>query len=91
MMLRYYLQWKKSINNCLTESHWDTKNREAFLSDCVNSAKANLGDGKAKSYCECMLFKVEQHYPNPQDVKELTHEKLTSPEWKKIVQGCLDF
>jgi hypothetical protein len=84
-------EWKKLINNCLTESHWNTKNRESFLSDCVNSAKTNLGDTKAKSYCECMLFKVEQHYPNPQDAGKLTPEVLASPEWKRIVRGCLDF
>jgi hypothetical protein len=84
-------EWKKLINNCLTESHWDTKNRETFLTDCVNSAKTNLGDSKAKSYCECMLYKVEQHYPNPQDAGKLTAEKLASPEWKEIVKGCLDF
>jgi len=84
-------EWKKLINNCLTESHWDTKNREIFLSDCINSAKNGLGESKAKSYCECMLFKVEQHYPDPQDLGKLTDEKLASPEWKKIARGCLDF
>lgn len=84
-------EWKKQINDCLTSSLWSTKDREEFLEDCIDSAKEHLEEAKAKSYCECMLFKVEQRYPNPDNTSELTSEKLNSPQWKKIIQGCLDF
>jgi hypothetical protein len=46
---------------------------------------------KAKNYCECMMFKVEKKYPSPADAGTITKEDLQSPEWKKIIQSCLDF
>lgn len=83
--------WKKEIAGCLS-GFWGTSEREEFLSECIGSAKiAGVNEEKAKSYCECMLYKVEKMYPDPLDAGELTSEKLESPEWKKIIQSCLDF
>lgn len=67
------------------------KERSGFLSNCIASAKDGVGEEKAKTYCECMLYKIEIRYPDPADADKLTAEKLSSPEWKKIIQGCLDF
>ncbi len=84
-------EWKKEVKNCLY-GFWGTTEREAFLNECISSAqKANMSAERSRSYCECMLFKVEMKYPDPLKAGELTAEKLASPEWKKIVQGCLDF
>ena len=84
-------EWQKEIQACL-KGYWSTKDRTDFLSDCINAAKEGLGDEKAKNYCECMLYKVEVKYPDSSTVdEELTEEKLNSPEWKKIIQSCLDF
>ncbi len=83
--------WKKDIRSCLG-GFWGTSEREAFLTECMGSAqKAGVSEEKSKTYCECMLYKVEIKFPNPIDAGELTEEKLNSPEWKKIIQGCLDF
>ena len=84
-------EWQKEIQACL-QGYWSTKDRTDFLTDCINAAKEGLGDEKAKNYCECMLYKVEVKYPDSSTVaEELTEEKLNSPEWKKIIQSCLDF
>jgi hypothetical protein len=83
--------WQKDIKSCLG-GFWGTAEREAFLTECMESAKKdNSNFEKSKSYCECMLYKVEIKYPNPIDAGVLTPEKLNTPEWKKIIQGCLDF
>ena len=83
-------EWKKEINSCL-QGTWGSKDRNDFVSSCVESAKAGVGAEKAKTYCECMLFKIEQQYPNPNDATKLTAEDLQTPKWKAIAKGCLDF
>lgn len=83
--------WQKEIKSCLG-GFWNTAEREAFLSNCIATAqKGSVSAERSKSYCECMLYKVEVKYPNPSDASALTPEKLDSPEWKKTMQGCIDF
>ncbi|NOT50682.1 MAG: hypothetical protein HOP10_05350 [Chitinophagaceae bacterium] len=85
-------EWQKEAQDCLKSiSSWSSKDRTDFISECINSAKASLGETKSKKYCECMLFKIEQRYPDPEDADELDEETLGTPEWKKIIQSCLDF
>ncbi len=83
--------WLKDIKDCLY-GFWSTEEREIFLTNCIGSAqKGGITGDKAKDYCECMLYKVEKAFPNPLDAAQLTPEKLATPEWKKILQGCLEF
>ena len=85
-------EWQKEIKSCLTGiSAWSAKDRSDFLSECIVSAKAGMSGEKAKNYCECMMFNVEKKYPDPADAGTLTKEDLQSPEWKRIIQSCLDF
>ena len=84
-------EWQKVVKSCLN-GFWTTSDREIFLSSCIESVqKGGLSEEKSKSYCECMLFKIEIRFPKAADSESLTPEKLNSPEWKKIVQGCLEF
>lgn len=84
--------WKKEIRDCLQPaSTWGTADREAFISNCITNAKAGLGEEKAKSYCGCMLFKVESKYPNPLDAANITAETLKSPDWQKMIKSCMEF
>ncbi len=46
---------------------WPQKERDAFTENCVNGAKGTMGDDKAKSYCDCVLGKMEAKYSNPAD------------------------
>lgn len=84
-------EWQKEVKSCVAGGSWTSKDRSEFLSNCIKSAKEGLGEQKAKSYCECMMYKIEVRYPNAADAAKLTEEKLNSPEWKKITQSCLDF
>ncbi|HEV7781355.1 MAG TPA: hypothetical protein VGO58_08815 [Chitinophagaceae bacterium] len=81
--------FQKNVKEC-KEGIWTTKDRNDFVSECINAVK-EFSEDKAKNYCECMLFKVEQAFPKPEDATQLNAEKLNSPEWKRIAQGCLDF
>jgi hypothetical protein len=84
-------EWQKEIEVCLG-GFWGTAEREAFISNCISSANnGGLAEEKAKNYCECMLYKIEVRFPDPLEAGELTAEKLATPEWKKITQGCIDF
>ena len=84
-------EWKKEIRSCLGTATWDSANRADFVSECITEAKKNIGEQKAKTYCECMLFKVEMKYPNAGDAGKLTEATFKSAEWKKLIQDCVDF
>jgi len=83
-------EWVKEIRSCIGGT-WKKSEREEFVTSCINSAKANLGETKAKSYCECMLFKIEKIYPNADDATKITAEDFKTDYWQKLIKGCLDF
>ena len=85
--------WQKDIESCVSSvGSWAPKDRSDFVSECVKAAKSGLGEDGARKYCECMLYKIEKKYPNPNDaIAALTPEALATPEWKKIIQDCKDF
>jgi hypothetical protein len=84
-------EWKKEIKSCLGSVPWDSANRADFKSECILEATKSLGEQKAKTYCECMLYKVGSKYPSMTDAAKLTEEVLKSAAWKKLIQDCVDF
>lgn len=82
--------WQKDVEACLV-GNWTSKNRAEFMADCVKSAKTGVGEEKATTYCECMMYKMERYFPNYADAGKLAEEKLRSPEWQKIIASCLNF
>lgn len=50
---------------------WTEKDRSEFVSGCLSVAMKDplIGDSLARPYCTCLLKKMEQHYPNANDVK----------------------
>lgn len=83
-------EWVKEIKSCIG-STWSKKDHEEFVTSCINSAKASLGETKAKNYCECMVFKIEKIYPNATDADKITAEDFKTESWQKLIRGCLDF
>jgi len=83
-------EWKKEVRNCLVGT-WTKANRDEFLNSCTNAAKEGLGADKAKNYCECMLFKMEKIYPNPDDAAKVSSEDLKTDYWKNLIKSCIDF
>ena len=85
-------EWQAEMDKCLSSgSLWTPKDYSAFLSECTGAAKESMGEVKSKSYCECMMFKLESKYPNPVDAGAITDEALQSPEWQKEIKRCLGF
>jgi len=85
-------EWKKEIQDCLTiTSTWTSVDRSSFLTSCISTAKSGLGEQKAKSYCECMLFKMEIKFPLIADFTKITKETMQTPEFKKMANDCLGF
>lgn len=70
-------------------NNWTTKDRIDFIKECVNSASESMSIDSASSYCNCMLPKVEAKYPRIEDAGNLTEEVLATPEWKKMIDDCL--
>ena len=84
-------EWKKATQDCVTGiGSWTPKDRSDFMTECVNAAQDTFGKEKAKNYCECMLFKLEKKYPDPNDA-DVSEATLATPEWKKIIKDCIEF
>jgi len=82
-------EFKKMINDCLG-GYWKTEDRNDFMSSCIGAAKDGMGEEKARSYCECMMFKIEYRYPSYSEANKITKQTLETPEWKKMIQTCLE-
>ena len=42
---------------------WADDEEKEFLADCVESAKANVGDTVAFRHCNCVLKQLKQNFP----------------------------
>jgi hypothetical protein len=51
---------------------WTDKERKSLMGGCLTKAVPDMGEAKAKAYCQCMLQQVEARYPNAADVKYLS-------------------
>jgi hypothetical protein len=43
---------------------WSEQDENEFLRDCVENAKARLGEEKSYTYCNCVLKQIRQKFPN---------------------------
>ena len=55
------------LTSC-SDSGWSQKEKDAFMGTCV------VPGVSSKSYCSCMLKKIEKKYPDPEDAKKLDME-----------------
>jgi len=82
------------INNSFAQDStakkgWTPADRSDFITNCVRTAKVNLGEDSARSYCYCMQEKIEKKYPIVADAGKVTAEDMSTPEWKKEIKDCL--
>ena len=63
---------------------WTQKDQQEFMGGCINGALKEMGETKAKSYCGCMLQKIQERYPNAGDVKYLKSDTALY----SIANGC---
>ena len=81
-------EWQKDILSCMGLK-WTKEYRDNFINSCIASAKDGIGEEKAASYCECMLFRLQNMYPTTEEVDKLTAEDLAKPELQKMARSCL--
>ena len=65
-------------------SSWSKEERDSFSTNCVGGATATMGADKAKSYCDCMLGKIESKYPKAADAGSLDVNTMT-----EMAKDCL--
>src|SRR5687767_4897127 len=82
-------EWKKIIMACMG-AYWPAADRKDFMSSCIASATPSIGETKAASYCECMMYKIERRYPNINDANKITEETLSSPEFRALMRSCVE-
>ncbi|MBN2681079.1 MAG: hypothetical protein JXR58_01100 [Bacteroidales bacterium] len=61
-----------------TKSKWSKVEREAFMSTCVEGL-AGTPDIDAEDYCNCMLEKLEDKFPNAIEAQNI--DELQLQEW----------
>jgi hypothetical protein len=64
---------------------WTPADRSEFIVNCIRTAKVNLGEDSARTYCYCMQEKLEKKYPIAADAGKITAEDMSTPEWKKEI------
>jgi hypothetical protein len=82
---------KESDNKETTDNNtsgWPQKDRDDFIGSCVDKAYESSGDrALSENYCECMLGKIEQKYPNIEDAKKLTDTDINAL-LTEYAEGC---
>lgn len=65
---------------------WDEPNKAEFMTQCVTGAvnEFQSDTAKARSYCDCMLQKIEKLYPEPDSAGKMSYNDMTA-----LAQDCL--
>jgi len=72
---------KQCVKGINPQGGWSDAQKAEFTSRCVQTAAKSVGEQKAKSYCDCMLPKVIEAYPNAADVGAITPAQIE--KWAK--------
>ncbi|MGZ3997878.1 MAG: hypothetical protein ACXVKM_09425 [Flavisolibacter sp.] len=64
---------------------WNDKDKSEFYSGCLSSATANKDIKDPKTYCSCLLQKVEAKYPNANDAKYIKYDSTV----KQLARECM--
>lgn len=67
------------------QSAWIQEDKDAFYDACIEDANTWVGDpAKAKQYCDCVVIKVMERYPNVNDALDNIELLSRDPE----IQTC---
>ena len=58
-------------------SGWSSSEKDVFTTNCVKGASGTMGEDKAKSYCSCMMGKLEVKYPKADDIDKVDVGTMT--------------
>jgi hypothetical protein len=59
-------------------NQWNKTNKEIFIENCIPVAEKNVGNARAKQVCDCLLEKMKQAYPNPNDMMNMAEGERES-------------
>src|SRR5437868_4221131 len=62
----------RNNNDRNNNGRWSSANEDEFVNTCVTKATPNVGEARAKEYCNCMLGKLEKTYPDYRDANTKT-------------------
>ncbi len=65
-----------SAQSSTSTSDWPRAERVAFVNNCVSEAAGAMGQSMATEYCYCMLEKVSDAYPDPNDALGMSETQL---------------
>lgn len=86
-MKRYMLAALLFLPLLSCKNTWDDDDKNMFYQSCIDAAK---GDGnseaKAKPYCDCLMEKMMEKYPNESDALDHMDSVITDP----AMQQCKD-
>jgi len=87
----YFMQMKKIVTIIIIISllsckrKWTTEDKTEFLGGCLKAAIKDLGEEKAKPYCNCLLDKIVIHYPNARDAAYIKYDSAVV----RMAKECL--
>ena len=64
---------------------WTQEDKTQFLGGCLKGAIKDMGESKAKPYCNCLLEKIVTKYPNAKDAAYLKYDTTIV----RLSQDCL--
>lgn len=67
-----------------TSGGWSAAEQKEFMDICTPGAAKSMGTGTAADYCDCMLKKLMQEYPNSGEVDKVSKSHMT-----ELAKDCL--
>ncbi|MFL5810645.1 MAG: hypothetical protein ACJ749_14075 [Flavisolibacter sp.] len=78
-------QRKSDSTRTKTSFNWTKEDEHQFLSDCIDHAKGTHGEDTAYVYCNCVLGKVKEDYPNLDSASVIL---VDSTQAAKYTEAC---
>lgn len=64
-------------SNTNNSAQWSAADQKEFMDNCTPGAVKSLNERAGTEYCDCMMKKLMQEYPNSKDVGNATESHLT--------------
>jgi hypothetical protein len=73
-----------------TGHNWPASEINAFLTNCESNGAAIRDQGfDPAKYCNCMMVKVQELYPDVKDAARITEADMESPSFQTYIKNCL--
>jgi hypothetical protein len=66
---------------------WSQEDKDNYTTTCMEGLNGQVNPDKAKGYCNCMLDKLVERYPNVNDMMEHMQDVVNDPELQKCKEN----